>query len=231
MLTPLTRAKFEQLIPVIATAPQYTYFWGKFNDFLRRLLISVIAMVVILVLSQVFGAGVQALMLLLGVIGGLYWFWGPVYLASMRNATYRRLPYSGFLQGEVLDIFVTEDLIGEEETVNNRGELVVIENRERRINLEIGDETGFVTEIQAPLRRIHKAIKPGDTAELLVLSRQSDLGQIAKITDAYLPQHNLWVGEYPYLRRDFFAQVSRELEQQADYNANRRTANPRRRRR
>ncbi len=231
MLTPLTRAKFEQLIPIIATAPQYTHFWGKFPDFLRRLLISVIAVVVVLVLSQVFGAGVQALMLLLGVIGGLYWFWGPVYLASMRNATYRRLPYSGFLQGEVLDIFVTEDLIGEEETVNNRGELVVIENRERRINIEIGDETGFVTEIQAPLRRVHKAIKPGDTAELLVLSKQPDLSRIAKITDAYLPQHNLWVGEYPYLRRDFFAQVSGELDQQADYNSSRRTANPRRRRR
>ena len=211
MLVPITREKFEQIIPLIATGPQYSYYWGKWQDFLRRLLISVVAVVVILLIGKLFGEGGQALTLILVVIAGLYWLWGPVYWASLRNASYRRFQYSGFLRGQVLDVFITEELIGEEQTVNKRGELVIIENRERRINLEIGDETGFRADVQAPLRRIHKVIVPGQIAELLVLSNQPNLGSIAMITDVYIPSHNLWVGDYPYLRRDIFAQVSRQL--------------------
>lgn len=211
MLVPITRATFEQIIPQIATGPQYAYYWGKLPDFLRRLLISVVVVLVIWLLGKLFGEGGEALALILIVIAGLYWLWGPVYWASVRNATYRRLPYSGFLRGQVLEAYITEELVGEEETVNKRGELVIIENRERRINLEIGDETGFQANVQAPLRRIHKNIAPGQTAELLVLSKQPDLSSIAKISDVYLPSQALWVGEYPYLRRDIFVHVSHQL--------------------
>lgn len=211
MLVSLTRQKFEQIIPLIATGPQYAYYWGKWQDLLNRLLISVVAVVVILILGVVLGEGAQALILLLEVIAGLYWLWSPVYWASTRNNRYRRFPYSGFWQGQILEVFLTEDLIGEEETVNQRGELVINEIRERRINLIIGDETGFELEVQAPLQRLYKAIAPGQIAELLVLSRQSDLAKIDKVTDAYIPSLNLWIGEYPYLQRDVFAEVSRQL--------------------
>jgi hypothetical protein len=111
----------------------------------------------------------------------------------------------------VLDVFITEELIREEETVNKKGELVIIENRERRINVEVGDKTGFRATVQTPIRRIHKVINPGQIAEMLILSKQPDLSRIDKITDVYFPQHNLWIGEYPYLRRDVFTEVSREL--------------------
>ncbi|BAU66198.1 hypothetical protein STA3757_36010 [Stanieria sp. NIES-3757] len=211
MLVSLTREKFEQIIPLIATGPQYAYYWGKWRDLLNRLLISVVAVVVIVILDVVLGEGAQALILLLGVIAGLYWLWSPVYWASLRNNQYRRFPYSGFWRGRILEIYLTEDLIGEEETVNQRGELVINEIRERRINLVIGDETGFEIELQAPLQRLYKAIAPGQIAELLVLSRQPNLAKIDKFTDAYIPSLNLWIGEYPYLQRDVFAEVSRQL--------------------
>ena len=211
MLIPLTREKFEQIIPIIATGPQYAYYWGKWQDLLNRLLISVVAVVVILLLGGLLGESAHALVLLLAVVGGLYWLWAPVYWASLRNAGYRRYKYSGFWQAKILEIFITEDLVGEEETVNQRGELVVIENRERRINLVIGDETGFEAEVQAPLQRIHKAIKTGQTAQLLVLSNQPNLARINKITDAYIPSQNIWIGEYPWLQRDIFSEVSLEL--------------------
>ncbi|MGK7872659.1 MAG: phosphate ABC transporter permease [Xenococcaceae cyanobacterium] len=211
MLVALTREKFEQIIPLIATGPQYAYYWGKFRDFLRRLLISVVAVVAILLIGNFFGEAGPALTLIFGLIAGLYWLWGPVYWASLRNASYRRFKYSGFLRGQVLDVFITEELVGEEQTVNKQGQLVIIENRERRLNLEIGDETGFRADVQAPLLRIHKVITPGQIAELLVLSNQANLGRIAKITDVYIPSHNLWVGDYPYLQRDIFAQVSRMI--------------------
>lgn len=201
----------EQLIPLIATGQQYTYYWGKWSDVLNRLLISVVGIVVVLILSVLFGDQGGAIILLLGGIISLYWLWCPVYQASRRNSANRRFKYSGFWRGKVLEVFLTEELIGEEETVNQRGELVIIENRERWINLVLGDRTGFEVEVQAPLQRIYKGIKPGQTAELLVLSNKLDLSQVNKISDAYIPQRNIWVGQYPYLQRDVFIEVSRQL--------------------
>ncbi len=211
MLVPLTRQSLDQLIPPIATGPQYAHYWGKWPDVLRRFFISVVALTAAWLIGMLFGPGGIAIKLIFDIIAGMYWLWGPVYWASVRNNTYRRLPYCGFWRGRVLDAFVTEELVGEEETVNERGELVIVENRERCINLEIGDRTGFSAIARAPLRRVHKAIRPGMIAETLVLSRSPDLSEITKLTDVHLPQLNQWVGEYPYLRRDIFRQVSMEL--------------------
>jgi hypothetical protein len=110
-----------------------------------------------------------------------------------------------------LDVYLSEDLVREEQTVNKLGELVIIENRERRLNLVVGDESGFTASIQSPLRRIYKGIKPGQIAEMLVMSNRGDLEEIDLITDVYLPSIDLWIGEYPYLARDVFLEVSKEL--------------------
>ncbi|HEY9611428.1 phosphate ABC transporter permease [Allocoleopsis sp.] len=216
MLVPITRQKFEQIIPILATGPQYAYFWGKFPDFLKRLLISVIGVVGVSLLRAFFGSSFDGLILLLCIVAGLYWLWGPIYWATLRNMELRRYPYSGFWRGEVLDVYVTEDLIGKEETVNNNGELVIVENRERRLNVEVEDEVGFGTRLQVPLRRIHKGIAAGQDAEMLVLSYQPDLRNIVKTTDIYIPSLNRFVSEYPYLQRDVFAQVSQKLSQFED---------------
>jgi hypothetical protein len=211
MLIPLTRQKFEELIPLTATGDQYRYSWGKLSDLLRRVLFSVTGIVGSLILQAFLGEWFSTFSLMLGIGAGFYWFWCPVYLASRRNFDCRRYQYSGFWQGEVLDMFITEELVGTEEKTNNRGELVVVENRERCLNLEVGDETGFSTQIQVPLKRDHRAIRPGDVAEMIVMSQRSDLGRIAKVSDIYLPEYNLWVSDYPYLRRDTFIEISRRL--------------------
>ncbi|MDJ0715855.1 MAG: phosphate ABC transporter permease [Prochloraceae cyanobacterium] len=231
MLVPLTREKFEQIIPLMATGPQYAYYWGKSQDCLRRVMISAVGAIVLLLLRMVLGRAAEGLTIVLGIIVGLYWLWAPVYWASMRNASYRGFPYSGFWRGRVLDVFVTEELVGEEETVNERGELVIIESRERRINLEVGDETGFKASLQAPLQRIHKGIARGEIVELLLLSNQPHLDRIAKITDAYLPSRNISIGDYPYLRLDDFIEVSRQLRgggEQRGYKKNPRPSKIRR---
>lgn len=226
MLKPITREKMEQLIPLIATGEQYKYYWGKWTDVLNRLLISVVAVLVIFILGLLFGDQGEALVLLLGTIAAFYWLWFPVYQASLRNSANRRFKYGGFWRGRVLDVFLTEELIGEEETVNQRGELVIIENRERWLNLILGDKTGFEVSVQAPLQRIYKGIKPGEVVELLVLSNQPDLGRINKISDAYIPRQNLWVGQYPYIQRDVFAEVSRQLGGIVPPRINKKSRNP-----
>ena len=211
MLVPLTRDAFENVIPLIATGAQYSHYWGKWQDLLRRLFISLIALVVTWLLGKLAGSGGQTIKLIFDIIAGLYWLWSPVFWASIRNGKYRRYPYCGFWQGSVLDVFITEELISQEETVNKWGELVVIENRERQINVEVGDRQGFRATVKAPIKRLYKAIKPGQVAEMLVLSNKPDLSRIDKVTDVYLPQLNLWVGDYPYLRRDVFTDISEEL--------------------
>lgn len=211
MLIPLTRQKFEELIPVVGTTEQYRYCWGKASDVLRRLLISVASIVVVVILQFLLGDGFGIILFILGVTAGFYWLWSPVYWASRRNLECRRYQYTGFWQGEVLDVFITEELIGEEETVNKRGDLVIVENRERRLNLEVGDDSGFITKLQVPLQRSHRVIRAGDIAELLVLSNRPDLSRISKVSDLYFPDYGLWVSDYPYLRRDSFIEVSRKL--------------------
>jgi hypothetical protein len=214
MLVPLTRKTFEELVPLVATGDQYKYCWGKFSDVLRRLLISIAGVVVVVILRSFLGQAFDIIFFLLGFSAGFYWLWGPVYLASQRNRSLRRYQYSGFWQGEVQDVFVTEELIGTEETVNQRGELVLVENRERCLNLEVGDETGFYTKLQVPLKRDHRAIRPGDIAEMVVVSNRSDLSRISQVSDIYLSDYDLWVSDYPYLRRDSFVEVSRRLNAQ-----------------
>jgi hypothetical protein len=221
MLVPLTRAKFDQIVPSIATSQQYNHYWGKAADFMQRLLISVVAVVVIWLIGKATGNDAAAIILLMQIIGGLYWFWSPVYAAVLRNAKCRRYKYSGFWRGRVLDVYLSEDLIREEQTVNKLGELVIIENRERRLNLVVGDKTGFTANIQAPLRRIYKGIKAGQAAEMLILSNRENLDEIELVTDVYLPTLNLWIGEYPYLARDVFMEVSLELGGRAQQNGDR----------
>jgi hypothetical protein len=231
MLVPLTREKFEQLIPVIATGPQYKYYWGKVPDVLKRLLISFVSVVVLEMLDWLIFNNENPLIFCLEIIGGLYWLWGPVYWASWRNLSCRRYAYSGFWRGEVLDRYLSEKVIGIEETVNDRGQLVVVQNRERRLNIEIGDETGFTSKLQVPLRREHKAIAPGQIAEMLVMSNVPDLSVISKVSDIYIPGYNLWVSDYPYLRRDLFADASRRLKSEDNFPDDRDRRPPRRRKR
>jgi hypothetical protein len=226
MLVPLTRAKFEQLIPLVATGPQYKYYWGKFSDFLQRLLISVVAAASVLFVKTVFGLEFGPIIFLLGLVTALYWLWGPVFWASLRNAKCRRYKYSGFFRGRVLDFWITEELLGKQETVNNKGDLVIVENREKCINLEIGDDTGFTAQLKAPVRVSYKAIARGQRAEMVVMSNRPDLSNIEEMTDVYIPSRELWVSDYPYLQRDFFTEVSHRLRSDRDDQEER----PRRRR-
>lgn len=211
MLFPLTRQIFEQLVPTVATSEQYAHYWGNFPNFFKRALISAISVLTIVLINVFAHDDGDPLFLLVGITAGLYWLWGPVLLASLRNLEFRRYPYSGLWQGRVLDVYLTEEVTGQEETVNKKGELIIVENLEQRINLEVGDQTGFVAEIQAPLRRYHQGISRGQVAVMLVTSYQQDLGQIAKCSDVYLPTVNMWVSDYPYLRRDAFVEVINQV--------------------
>ncbi|MEA5472205.1 phosphate ABC transporter permease [Spirulina sp. 06S082] len=226
MLIPITREKFEQLVPSIATGSQYAAVWGTVRDVLRRLLISFVGVIVLFVLDVLFGGVAQGFKFILGIVFGFYWLWSPVYWASIKNASYRKWRYSGFWRGRVLDTFITEDIIDEAESFNRLGDLVIVENRERRINVEIGDKEGFRTIIKAPLQRIHKAIARGQPVECLVMSNDPDLESIREVSDVYIPSQDLWVGAYPCLRRDFFLAMREDLRDRYGKKSSRTTTSP-----
>lgn len=212
MLIPLTEATLDRLLPRIATGTQYRYYWGRVPEFLRRALISVLGMVGFWLVSLGVSDDLDSVLFVAGFIMGLYWLWSPVYWASRRNTRYRKFPYGGFWQGRILDLFVTEELIRQEETVNDRGELVVIENRERRINLEVGDNSGFSAILQAKLEREHKGLARGQVAQGLVLSDRPDLARIQELTDIFVPSRRIWVSDYPVVQREVFEEVAQELQ-------------------
>ena len=225
MLVPLTRKTFEQIIPIVATGDQYKYYWGRLSDVLKRALISAVSVLTIVLINVLIHDDGDPLFLLVGITVGLYWLWGPVLLASFRNIEFRKYPYSGLWQGKVSDVYLTEEVVTQEEKVNKKGELIIVENLEQRINLELGDKTGFTVEIQAPLRRHHQGISRGQIAVILVMSYQQDLGKIAKYSDAYLPTVNLWVSDYPYLRRDVFIEVINQIRSSRKRNKQRQPPN------
>ncbi len=230
MLIPLSRKKLEQLIPAVGTGAQYAYCWGNFSDFLLRVLISISALAVILLVSWLLPIeALRGLRFFLGLFALVYWLWNPVLTAGLKNIEYRRYKYAGFLRGEVIDVYVSDEVVGKEETVNDRGELVVVQNRERKLNLVVEDESGFTTELQVPIKRDHQAIAPGDTAEMVVLSNRSDLSRIAKVTDIFVPRCGVWVSDYPYLRRDEFESVSRRLDADPEFDDQDNDDQPRRR--
>lgn len=218
MLIPLSREKFEELVPLAATGAQYRYMWGSFSDCLQRLLGSFAAVIAAVIVGYFLGETVgSAFRLIVGIIAGCYWLWGPIFLSSKRNWEYRRYKYSGFWRGEVLDRFITDELVNTGERVNKRGELVLKENREKRLNLEIGDDTGFTTQVQVPFNRDHQSIRPGDAAEMVVVSSRPDLGRFARISDVYVADSTVWVSDYPYVQRDAFKEVSQRLKQRQNY--------------
>jgi hypothetical protein len=209
MLIPIGREEFHQLIPLVATGDQYRYCWGSPRDFLPRLLISFLAAVISLVVGNYSSAGDIAL--LVGVPGGMYWLWGPILTAGQRNARLRRYKFAAFAQGEVEDLYLSEQVRGKEETVNERGDFMVVENRQTILSLEIGDAEGYLTTLRVPFRKEDKRIRRGDRIALLVFSNDGRFDRIDDCSDAYLPQLKYWLSDYPYLRRDLFIQVGRSL--------------------
>ena len=211
MLIPLKKEAINDLIPAIATGSQYAYYWANFATLLKNLFISLIGILFFWLVGGIFGKAGDGISLIFRVIAGLYWLWSPVYWASVRNAKLRRYKYVGFWRGKVLDIYLSEELIKEESAIDKLGRAIIVENRRRLFNVEIGDKSGFQTTITTPRKRIHKVVHRGQSVEGLLLSNDPNFMRIAQITDVYLPRHKLWLGDYPYVRRDIFAQIRKEL--------------------
>ena len=209
MLIPVSPSELSRLIPAVATGPQFNACSGDPRKLLQRVLISVIGGVLTLLVSQTiaFNSRFSSLWLVSGVILLLYILWGPILEASRRNAALRRYPAAAIFEGRVADLFSREVVEERREQADRNGRLELVENRRTWLCLELEDEDGSLGQVRFQFEKKHQAIRRGMLVRCLVLSERRDFSRIGALSDAWLPQPKLWVGQYPYLLRPAFEEL------------------------
>jgi hypothetical protein len=209
MLIPLRPGELPRLIPAVATGPQFNACTGNPRKVLQRVLISVIGAVITLLISQtlLFSSQFGPVFLVVGVVFALYLLWGPILEAGQKNATLRRYPAAALFEGEIADLYTREIVEERREQANNDGRLELVENRRTWLTLELEDEEGYLGKVRFPFEKKHQQIRAGMVVRVLVLSERKDFSRIGAISDAWLPQLKLWVGEYPFLLRPAFEEL------------------------
>ena len=208
MLIPLRPGELPRLIPAVATGPQFSACSGDPRKLLQRVLIAVIGGVIALLLSQsLFSSRWAPVWLVVGFVFLLYLLWGPILEAGRRNAALRRYPAAAIFEGEVAEIEQREVVENRREQADNSGRLELVENTRTWISLDLEDEDGYLGRIRFPMEKKHQQIRRGMVVRLLVLSERKDFSRVGALSDAWLPQLKLWVGEYPYLLRPAFEEL------------------------
>ena len=209
MLIPLRPGELPRLIPAVATGPQFNFCSGNPQKVLQRVFISVIGGVISLLISQGVAINSQAspILLMIGVVFLLYVLWGPIVEASRKNATLRRYPAAAIFEGEVADLYTKELVEGRQETTDKQGRLETVANRRTWLCLQLEDEDGYLGSVRFPYNKKHKQIRRGAVVRCLVLSERKDFSRVGALSDAWLPQMKLWVGEYPFLLRPAFEEL------------------------
>jgi hypothetical protein len=209
MLLPLRPGELLRLIPAVATGPQFNACTGNPRKVLQRVLISVIGAVIALLISQtlLFSSQFGPVFLVVGFVFALYLLWGPILEAGQKNSTLRRYPAAALFEGQIADLYTREIVEERREQANNDGRLELVENRRTWLTLELEDEEGYLGKLRFPFEKKHQQIRAGMVVRVLVLSERKDFAQVGAISDAWLPQLKLWVGEYPFLLRPAFEEL------------------------
>ena len=210
MLIPLRSGELQKLIPAVATGTQFRFALGDPRKILQRLLISVIGGVITLLISQSLSFNRWgSVWLVTGFVLILYILWGPILEAGRRNATLRRYPSAALFEGEVIEAYTKERVENQREQADANGRLELVENRRTWMILELADEDGYLGRVTFPMTKTHSMIRAGVLVRCIVLSERKDFSSVGALSDAWLPQLKLWVGEYPFLLRPAFEDLCR----------------------
>lgn len=210
MLLPLRPGELQRLIPAVATGTQFKATLGNPRKILQRLLISGIGGVITLLISQSLSFNRWgSVWLIAGVVLFLYILWGPIIEAGRRNAELRRYPAAALFEGEVAEAFTEERVENQREQADANGRLELVESRRTWMVLELADEDGYLGRISFPMTKSHGLIRAGLVIRCIVLSDRKDFSRLGALSDAWLPEVRLWVGDYPFLLRPAFEDLCR----------------------
>ena len=208
MLIPISLNQVSKIVPSVATGGQFKYALGDPRKILQRLIISSIGGVITFLISVSQDRNqTYSLWLLLCVLFFLYILWGPIVEASKKNLKFRRFKFFSIFDGFVSDIYQLEKVESSREQTNRYGRLEFIEKKRTWLVLELEDEEGYLGKISFPMENKHSFLKKGENVRCLVSSDSRNFNSKLVLTDAWLPDLNLWVGDYPYLLRPAFEEI------------------------
>tara|TARA_Y100000589_G_scaffold284851_1_gene284004 strand:+ start:375 stop:1025 length:651 start_codon:yes stop_codon:yes gene_type:complete len=208
MLIPINTNQVSKLIPSVATGGQFKYSLGNPRKILQRLIISSIGAAITLVIgNNQFGNQTDVLWLILCLMFALYILWGPILEASRKNLRFKKLKFFSIFEGIISDIYQTERVETSREQTNRYGKLELIQNKRIWLNIELDDEDGYLSKISFPMENKHNQLKQGLKIRCLVSSNERSFNGKLFLSDAWLPEINLWVGDYPYLLRPAFEEI------------------------
>ena len=208
MLIPIKPNQISKLIPSVGTGGQFKYALGDPRKILQRLIISSIGGVLnlLLFISQS-STQTENLWLLLCVIFFLYIIWGPILESSRKNSGYKKSKFFSLFDGFISDIYKTERIESSREQSNRQGRLELIEKKRTWLVIELEDEDGYLDKISFPMENKHSQIRIGSNIRCLVSSNYRNFDREITLSDAWIPDGNIWVGEYPYLLRPAFEEI------------------------
>ena len=208
MLIPISLNQVSKIVPSVATGGQFKYALGDPRKILQRLIISSVGGVITFLISVSQDRNqTYSLWLLLCVLFFLYILWGPIVEASKKNLKFRRFKFFSIFDGFVSDIYQLEKVESSREQTNRYGRLELIEKKRTWLVLELEDEEGYLGKISFPMENKHSFLKKGENVRCLVSSDSRNFNSKLVLTDAWLPDLNLWVGDYPYLLRPAFEEI------------------------
>jgi len=208
MLIPIKINQISKLIPSVGTGGQFRFALGNPRKVLQRLIISSIGGVLnlLLFISQS-STQTENLWLLLCVIFFLYIIWGPILESSRRNIRFKQSKFFSLFDGYISEIYKFEKIESSREQSNRQGRLELIEKKRTWLVIELEDEDGYLDKISFPMEQKHSRIRIGSNIRCLVSSNNRNFDRDIYLTDAWLPDENIWVGEYPYLLRPAFEEI------------------------
>ena len=208
MLIPIKQNQITKLIPTVGTGSQFKYALGDPRKVLQRLIISSIGGILnlLLFISQS-ASQTENLWLILCVVFFLYIIWGPILESSRINSRYKKSKFFSLFDGYISDIYKTEKIECSREQSNRQGRLELIEKKRTWLVIELEDEDGYLDKISFPLENKHSQIRIGSNIRCLVSSNYRNFDREIFLTDAWLPDANIWIGEYPYLLRPAFKEI------------------------
>jgi len=206
MLIPINSNQISKLIPAVGTGSQFKYTLGNPRKILQRVIVSSIGGFITLIISQT-GDQTNNFWLVLCVAFFLYIIWGPILESSRKNLQLRKYKFFSIFDGYVSDIYQTEKIESSREQSNRQGRLEVIENKRTWLVLELEDEDGYLEKLSFPMENKHSQIRVGANIRCLLSSNYRNFDRDFYLTDAWLPEINLWVGEYPYLLIQAFEEI------------------------
>ena len=208
MLIPLSVNQVSKIVPSVATGGQFKYALGDPRKILQRLIISSIGGVVTFLISVSQDRNqTYSFWLLLCVLFFLYILWGPIVEASKKNLNFRKFKFFSLFDGFISEIYQVEKIESSREQTNRYGRLELVEKKRTWLVLELDDEEGYLSKISFPMENKHSLLRKGQNIRCLVSSNSKNFNTKLILTDAWLPNLNLWVGDYPYLLRPAFEEI------------------------